>query len=172
MVFENITRKAEFDRITLGYERCDFQKLHFKIEPRREDMIYNKVNVKKNSDNLLNSETSNFYNLTSYICWTSTGGEENEKSVYQWNSNQEYVENDFRTENVYFYSLASPNCVPREKNCYCDELCFLDRHKDCCLQCWKPVKLDCDFHTTITERFRHCLWEGSRVAGERRFIEY
>ena len=57
---------------------------------------------------------------------------------------------------VYFYSFTSPSCAPQVKNCYCDELCYLERHMDCCLNCWAPETLSCGYFDRIRNRFRHC----------------
>ena len=58
--------------------------------------------------------------------------------------------------NVYFYSTTEQVCEPEVKHCYCDELCHLERHNDCCLSCWGPADLGCDFYDFVTKRFRKC----------------
>jgi hypothetical protein len=62
---------------------------------------------------------------------------------------------DGSTNDVHIY--GSWTCPAVLKSCYCDSICSMARHRDCCTRCWQPETLSgCNWHSEIQEKMPEC----------------
>ena len=128
-----------------SFPRCEWQKQpNYPDTPPVQNWVRTQKNLEENAKKL---KEDNPYNTSSYVCWTNSTDLHNRES---------HIGRSQNSMLIYFYSLASRDCLPQIQNCYCDSVCHLSLFQDCCLQCWPARKLGCNYHDMVKQRFQSC----------------